>query len=190
VAAAAATKGRPPSPGSLVSKNIEDYYTTPYALGYGPFIKFDHDFIGRERWRRSPGRIARRFTLPERRGSAEVLASLLVPGGENYKYFDLPNCNYASSSFDKVLMGGKTVGFSMFGGYSYSERTALSLGIVDPEIEIGDVLTLLWGEEHGGTHKTTVEPHKQLEIRVRVSPTPYAQAARAGYHEGWRTRQS
>ena len=29
-------------------------------------------------------------------------------------------------------MGGKTVGFSMFGGYSYNERTALSLGVVDP----------------------------------------------------------
>ena len=34
--------------GSFVSDNIEDYYLTPYALGYGPFIKFDHDFIGRE----------------------------------------------------------------------------------------------------------------------------------------------
>ena len=32
--------------GSFVSKKIEDYYTTPYELGYGTFIKFDHDFIG------------------------------------------------------------------------------------------------------------------------------------------------
>jgi vanillate/3-O-methylgallate O-demethylase len=78
----------------------------------------------------------------------------------------------------------------MFGGYSYNERTALSLGIVDPDIQIGDELTLLWGEENGGTRKTTVEPHRQLEIRVTVSPTPYARAAREGYHEGWRTRQT
>lgn len=34
--------------GSYVSNKIEDYYLTPYELGYGPFIKFDHDFIGRE----------------------------------------------------------------------------------------------------------------------------------------------
>ena len=34
--------------GSFVSTNIEDYYLTPYELGYGPFVKFDHDFIGRE----------------------------------------------------------------------------------------------------------------------------------------------
>src|SRR5215203_2613896 len=29
--------------GSFVSKNIEDYYTTPYELGYDSFTKFDHD---------------------------------------------------------------------------------------------------------------------------------------------------
>src|SRR5215470_4973620 len=34
--------------GSYVSKNIEDYYVTPYEIGYGPFVKFDHEFIGRE----------------------------------------------------------------------------------------------------------------------------------------------
>ena len=34
--------------GSFYSNNIEDYYLTPYELGYGPFVKFDHDFIGRE----------------------------------------------------------------------------------------------------------------------------------------------
>ena len=34
--------------------------------------------------------------------------------------------------------GGKIVGLSMFSGYSYNERTMLSLGIVDPDIEIGD----------------------------------------------------
>src|SRR6266404_4145567 len=32
--------------GSFYSDNIEDYYMTPYELGYGPFVKFDHDFIG------------------------------------------------------------------------------------------------------------------------------------------------
>ena len=42
--------------GSYVSANIAGYYLTPWDLGYGPFVKFDHDFIGR-RWpqtRRAP----------------------------------------------------------------------------------------------------------------------------------------
>ena len=34
--------------GSYYSNNIDDYYLTPYDLGYGAFVKFDHDFIGRE----------------------------------------------------------------------------------------------------------------------------------------------
>ena len=65
---------------------------------------------------------------------AKIFASLFMPGTENYKFFDFPIANYASSSYDEVMMGGKVVGFSMFGGYSYNERTALSLGVVDPNI--------------------------------------------------------
>src|SRR5579864_384924 len=34
--------------GSFYSENIEDYYLTPYDLGYGASVKFDHDFVGRE----------------------------------------------------------------------------------------------------------------------------------------------
>jgi vanillate/3-O-methylgallate O-demethylase len=177
--------------GSFVSERIEDYYLTPYALGYGPFVKFDHEFIGREA-------IQKQAQQPQRKkvtfawnseDMLKIFASLLEPGQENYKFFDFPNSNYASATYDAVMMGGKVVGYSMFGGYSYNERTVLSLGVVDQNIEVGDVLTLLWGEENGGTRKTTVEPHKQLEIRVKVSPTPYSRDAREGYHAGWRTRK-
>ena len=178
--------------GSFVSDDIEDYYLTPFALGYGPFIKWDHDFIGREaleKQAKEPQRKKVTFAW-NAEDVLKIFASLLEPGRENYKYFDFPNSNYASSTYDSVLMGGKVVGFSMFGGYSYNERTVLSLGVVDPDVEIGDVLTLLWGEEQGGTRKTTVEPHVQLEIRVKVSPTPYSRDAREGYHAGWRTRQA
>jgi vanillate/3-O-methylgallate O-demethylase len=165
---------------------------TPYELGYGPFIKFDHEFIGREALEtisRQPQRKKVTFAW-NGEDLAKIYASLFVPGGENYKFFDLPIANYASSSYDRVTMGGKTVGFSMFGGYSYNERSGLSLGVVDPNINIGDVLTLVWGEEGGGTKKTTVERHEQLEVRVKVSPVPYASVAREAYHEGWRTRSA
>ena len=178
--------------GSFVSANIEDYYTTPYALGYGSFIKFDHDFIGREALEKmAKGPHRKKVTFAWNADDLmKVFASLFVPGEVNYKYWDFPNCNYASSTFDRVVRGSRTVGLSMFGGYSYNERAPLSLGIVDPDVQIGDELTLVWGEENGGTRKTTVEPHRQLEVRVKVSPTPYARAAREGYHEGWRTRQA
>lgn len=67
----------------------------------------------------------------------------------------------------------------------------LSLGVVDPDIKEGDVLTLVWGEPDGGTAKTSTERHTQAEIRVRVSPTPYARRAREGYAAGsWRSRSA
>jgi vanillate/3-O-methylgallate O-demethylase len=76
----------------------------------------------------------------------------------------------------------------MFAGYTYNERAMLSLGIVDGQYaKPGTQLTLVWGEENGGTRKTTVERHRQMEMRVTVGPAPYAQPARENYHRGWRT---
>jgi len=178
--------------GSFVSKNIEDYYVTPYELGYGPFVKFDHDFIGREALEKKSKEPHRKKVTFAWNGEdcGKIYASLFMPGADHYKFLDIPIANYASASYDRVMMGDKSVGFSMFGGYSYNERTALSLGIVDDNINVGDVLTLVWGEEDGGTKKTTVERHKQLDVRVKVAPVPYARDAREGYHEGWRSRRS
>ena len=177
--------------GSFVSNDIEDYYTTPYELGYGPFIKFDHDFIGRdalEKIKDQPHRRKVTFAWdPE--GVGKVLASTIAAEGENYKFFDLPLANYGSSSFDAVKKDGKIVGLSMFGGVSYNERAALSLGTVDPEIQEGEVLTLTWGEPDGGSKKSTVERHKQIDIKVRVSPVPYGRDARESYADSWRTRK-
>jgi vanillate/3-O-methylgallate O-demethylase len=180
--------------GSFVSNRIEDYYLTPHELGYGPFVKFDHDFVGREALERrlqENGPRRKKVTF-EWNGAdlAQVLGSLTEPEQKPYKFFDLPIANYASSSYDAVTMGGKVVGLSMFTGYSHNERCGLSLGVVDENINVGDVLTLIWGEENGGTSKPTVERHRQCEVRVKVAEIPYSRDARETYHTGWRTRQA
>ncbi len=176
--------------GSFESDNIEDYYITPYALGYGPFVKFDHDFVGRqalEKISAQPQRKKVTFAW-HAEDILKVWASMLEEG-DPYKYIDLPLSNYASASYDSVLSRGKVVGFSMFTGYSYNERTMLSLGVVDPDIEIGAEVRIVWGEPGGGTRKTTVERHRQIEIRAIVSPVPYSRVARETYATGWRTGQ-
>ena len=178
--------------GSYVAEDIRDYYLTPYELGYGPFVKFDHDFIGRAALERmlKDARPQRKKVTFEWNGEdlARILGSLAA-GPDNYKFFDLPIANYASSSYDKVTRGDKMVGLSLFTGFSFNERAGLSLGVVDADVNVGDTLTLTWGEEGGGTRKPTVERHKQLEVRVKVAPAPYARDAREGYHSGWRSRQ-
>jgi len=178
--------------GSFVSDRIEDYYRNPWELGYGPFVKFDHDFHGREALEKiDPATQRRKVTLAwNAEDMTKIFASLFDPDGEQYKFFDLPLANYASSNYDTVKdAAGKPVGVSMFTGYSFNEKTALSLATIDPAIEVGTEVKVLWGEPNGGTRKTTVEPHKQIEVRAIVSPIPYSRVARETYHQGWRTTQ-
>ncbi len=175
--------------GSFESDNIEDYYVTPYEIGYGPFVKFDHDFIGREALEKIADQPHRRKVTFAWNGDdvGEAFRSMFNPGEDHFKYIDLPLSNYGSASFDKIVNGGKIVGASMFAGYSYNERSMLSLGIVDPDVKEGQEVILVWGEPNGGTDKLTVESHKQIEIRAVVSPVPYGKVARETYAEGWRT---
>ncbi|MER1996495.1 MAG: aminomethyl transferase family protein [Arthrobacter sp.] len=176
--------------GSFVSDNIEDYYLTPWELGYGSFVKFDHDFIGREALEAmDPAAQRRKVTLawnPEDLG--RIFTSQLDTEQTPYKYFDLPLANYGSSNYDSVIdADGNVVGVSMFTGYSANERRGLSLATVNPDVPEGSELRVVWGEPDGGTAKTTVEPHRQLEVRAVVSPVPYSETVRKDYKGGWRT---
>jgi len=179
--------------GSFVSENIEDYYLTPWELGYGSFVKFDHDFIGREALESmDPAAQRRKVTLAwNEEDLGRIFTSQLDTTGMPYKYFDLPLANYGSSNYDAVIdADGNTVGLSMFTGYSANERRGLSLATVNPDVPEGTELRVVWGEPDGGTAKTTVEPHRQLEVRAVVSPVPYSETVRQDYKGGWRTGYS
>lgn len=173
--------------GSYISDDIEDYYTNPWELGYGNFVKFDHDFHGREALEALDPSTQRKKVTFAWNGDdlAEILASPVADGPE-YQYFNLPIANYGPASFDKVTdADGNVVGLSMFSGYSSNEHAGLSLGIVDHEIETGTELTLTWGEPDQ-TAKPTVQPHEPKEVRVIVSPVPYAKTVRNEYEGEWR----
>ncbi len=178
--------------GSFVSPRIEDYYLNPWELGYGSFVKFDHDFIGRDALQRiDPAEQRRKVTLAwNAEDVGKILASPVGPG-PGYQFFDLPNANYGSSNFDAVIdAGDNVIGLSMFTGYSANERAALSLATVNPDVPLGAEVRVMWGEPDGGTRKTTVQPHEQFAVRAIVSPAPYAAMARETYHTGWRTAPS
>ena len=175
--------------GSYYSNKIDDYYLTPYDLGYGFSVKFDHDFTGREaleKLAKSPSR--KKVTLVWNPDDVTRIIGSMFHKGDVYKCLDLPLTNYATASFDKVLKNGKMVGLSTFSSYSYNERAQLSLAVMDPEhAEVGSEVSLVWGEEGGGSTKPTVERHKQIEVRATIGPIPYSQQARESYAQGWRT---
>ena len=168
--------------GSFYSNDIRDYYLTPYDLGYGPFVKFDHDFIGRAALEKmTPKR--QKVTLVWNGEDVErALGSLFNSDGDIAKYIDLPLANYSTLPFDKVLTGGKTVGVSTYTGYIYNERAMVSLAVVDNNVsEPGTQVTVVWGEEGRGSTKPTVERHAQAEIRATVAPVPISAVAREAY---------
>lgn len=180
--------------GSFVSHNVEDYYLTPWELGYGNFIKYDHDFIGRSALEKVDVQAQRKkVTLAWNTDDlTSIFTSMLQKEGVGYKYFDLPLANYGYFNFDSVIEpDGSLAGLSMWTGYSENERTALSLATVDPHIQIGTEVKVIWGEPDGGTRKATVEPHRELEVRAIVSPAPYSVVARQDYTTGgWRASSS
>ena len=170
--------------GSFFSADIGAYYLTPVDLGYAPFVKFDHDFIGREALETMAGTAKRKkVTLVWNRDDfARVFRSLGDAEGDITKYIDLPLANYATLPYDKVLSNGKTIGLSTYTGYTYNERAMISLAIVDLEFsEPGTPVTVVWGEEHRGSSKPTVERHAQAEIRATVAPCPISEVARVAY---------
>jgi vanillate/3-O-methylgallate O-demethylase len=174
--------------GSLYYDDIDDYYLTPHELGYGSFIKYDHDFVGREALEAMPEPTRRKVTLAWNGEDVARAMGTLFTKGDAAKYIDWPLSNYSTWPNDRVIAGDHIVGVSTFSGYSYNERSYLSLAIVDTDVEIGNEVTIVWGEEDGGSAKPVVEPHVQTEIRAIVSPCPSSEVARTSYATGWRTK--
>jgi syringate O-demethylase len=175
--------------GSFVSSNIEDYYFTPWDLGYGGFVKFDHDFIGREALeKKAKEKHRKKVTLALNNDDVTRTFGTMFNKQVRAKYFDSPSAVYAMHLFDTVLAGSKPAGVSTWIGYSANEGKMLTLAVLDAEFaEPGNEVTLVWGEPDGGTSKPTVEPHVQTEIRAVVSPAPYTEVVRRSYAPGgWR----
>jgi syringate O-demethylase len=175
--------------GSFVSSNIEDYYFTPYDLGYGVMVKFDHEFIGRpalEARAQQPHR--QKVTLELNNDDVlKVLGSQFT--GERAKFMEFPSAVYSALPYDAVLHNGRNVGISTWVGYSANARRMLTLAIVENAYaHPGTELTFVWGEPTR-TAKPTVESHRQVEIRAMVCLAPYANAARTSYTDaGWRNQ--
>jgi vanillate/3-O-methylgallate O-demethylase len=168
--------------GSFYSNDISDYYLTPWDLGYGPFVKFDHDFTGREALEKLGDPKRKKVTLAWNGEDVTRAMGTQFQKEDRAKYIDLPLSNYSTWPNDKILQDGKMVGVSTFSGYSSNESSMLSLAIVNAEqSEPGTEVTLVWGEEGGGSSKPVVERHVQTEIRAIVSPVPYAEVVRASY---------
>jgi vanillate/3-O-methylgallate O-demethylase len=175
--------------GSYYADDISDYYLTPHELGYGSFVKFDHEFTGREALEQMGEPRRKKVTLAWNGDDVTRALGTMFQPEDRVKYIDLPLSNYSTWPNDKVLLDDELVGVSTFSGYSSNESSMLSLAIVDVEhSEPGTEVVLVWGEEDGGSAKPVVERHVQTEIRATVSPVPYAEVVRKTYRPHAATR--
>lgn len=177
--------------GSYVPDSVEGYYLTPWDLGYGPFVKFDHDFIGREALEKiAAGPHRKKVTLALDNEDVMRVQSSALSKGERAKFMEYPSAVYAMHPFDEVRAeDGSLAGLSTWIGYTANEGKFLTLAMLEPQYaEPGTKVSLIWGEPNGGTRKPTVEPHVQTPIKAVVAAVPYVEAARDNYAEGWRTK--
>jgi vanillate/3-O-methylgallate O-demethylase len=164
--------------GSYIADRIEDYYSTPWDLGYGHILKFDHDFIGRaglearkdERHRRKA------WVLWDREDVARIYSSMYEQGDKRFKYLEMPAAFYTACQFDRVEKDGELVGAAMLTVYSANVRGWISLGTIDPAAAVGDHVEIVWGEPNGGSHNPAVERHTQIRVGGTVMSRPFANA--------------
>ena len=166
--------------GSFVSDNIEDYYVNPFELGYGFYIGWKKNFIGKDALtklkdskknrkkvthRVEPRRPAqgrrvlvrgRHAVQVDRLPAAELRVDERGHADERRARWSACRCSTATRSTSAACCRSRSS---------------------NDDVQIGDQLTLIWGEPQT-TGKTSTEPHKQAEIRVLVAPTPYAREAR------------
>ncbi len=120
--------------GSHVPDSVEGYYLTPWDIGYGHIVKFDHDFVGREALEKMKDqKHKQKVTLAlDDEEVSRTMSSMFASGGRA-KWFEFPSAVYAMHPFDTVKNAdGKEIGVSTWIGYSSNEGKMLSLAMIDP----------------------------------------------------------
>ena len=162
--------------GSFVSDQVEDYYVTPWDLGYGHIVRFDHDFIGRdalERIKDQPHRKKAWLTW-NRDDVARIVASYCEQGDKRFKYIEMPAAFYGGVQVDRVECDGELIGVSTLCSYSANVRGWISVVMIDEDrLRFGQQVQLVWGEPNGGTANPGVERHTQTTIRGTLSERPF-----------------
>jgi glycine cleavage system aminomethyltransferase T len=168
--------------GSHDPADIREYCLTPFDIGYGKNIRFDHDFVGRaalEKLAEAPPRT--KVTLVWNADDVTRAVGTMYRPGPGAKYIEMPKARYATHHEDKVLVDGRQVGISLDCGYLANERVMVSLATLENEFaQAGTEVTVVWGEQPVSA-KPAVEDHVQVEIRATVAPVPFVDFARESY---------
>ncbi|MFE5407579.1 aminomethyl transferase family protein [Microbacterium sp. NPDC056569] len=163
-------EGQNPLYGSFYSDRIEDYYTSPWELGYGRSISFNHDFIGRDALMAAKDQVHRtKVTL-------ELDADDVRALGADDAYLN----NYGRQ---RIETGDDLVGTTFQAARIAPLGKVLALSLIDTaHAAPGTRVEVVWGDHPG--HGT--DPDADLgfpRIRATVQPAPYNEYARTTYRK-------
>lgn len=164
-------EGQKPLHGTLFSEDIEDYYTSPFELGYGRSIAFNHDFLGRDALEQAQDEVRRtKVTLVV---DADDTRGLL---GDDPGFF-LSYGRYRIEANDTLA------GMTFYSGYVAPHRAFLALSLIDKEHAApGTEVTLVFGEHPGAGADGDVES-TFTRLRATVQPSPYNEFSRTQYRK-------
>jgi glycine cleavage system aminomethyltransferase T len=118
--------------GSFPTGDLTECYLTPFDIGYGFMVKFDHEFCGREALEdvaKSPKR--KKIRLVWNSDDTTSIHASMYGTGERCKYMEMPVANYSTFQMDEVMVDGRRVGISFYPSYSVESRAWISLAVVD-----------------------------------------------------------
>ncbi|WP_433566732.1 hypothetical protein ACQP1O_16950 [Nocardia sp. CA-151230] len=163
-------EGFNPLHGTFFSENIEDYYTTPYELGYSKLIASNRDFVGR-----TALAAARDNTTRER-------VTLVLDRDQVRRVWGGPELQFEQSHGRyRVEVDGQLIGITFCTASIPALGTLLALALVDKKYAApGTEVTFVWGEHPG----SGTDPDADLgfdRIKATVQPSPYNEFARNSY---------
>jgi len=165
-------EGQRPLNGSFYSGDIEDYYASPWELGYGRSVSFNHDFIGRE------ALLAARETAPRTKVTLVLDADdLKQVRGEDHGYY----LTYARHRVQPANGDGRLIGLTHQTATLDPAGTILALTLINKEYAApGTQVTVTWGEHPGEGAAPDAGLGFPL-IRATVAPAPYDAYAATQY---------
>jgi vanillate/3-O-methylgallate O-demethylase len=164
-------EGQKPLHGTYYSEKIEDYYVSPYELGYGRSIAFNHDFIGRAALEKAKDRVPR----------AKVTLVFNIDDVRNLFGKD-PGFILSYARY-RVEAGSKLIGMTFYTGFIDPVGTVLSLALIDKRYAApGTEVTVVWGEHPGASAASSAELNF-TPLRATVQPAPYNEHARTQYRQ-------
>jgi vanillate/3-O-methylgallate O-demethylase len=165
-------EGQRPLQGSFFSENIEDYYVTPYELGYGRLVNLGHDFIGRDALEKARDNV--RWTK----------VTLAFDAGDVRRVFGDDPGFVLSYSRQRIETSAGLVGTTYHTASLHPYDAILALSLVTPELAVpGTEVSVVWGD-HPGVGTPADADLGFPRIRATVQPAPYNEHARTAYRRG------